>query len=124
MDLSRIKVYLPYLGMVLATVLNTLYTSAQDNRLSLAEGLMLLLSLAGAITTYVVPRLPNAPWLKTLMAGITAALVAIVAAFSDNVMSMQDWIMVAIQLLVGLGIVVGTSKNVPIAQRGAMTGVA
>ena len=110
-----IKPYLPSLGMVLATVLGALYAAFADNTLSLTEFLTLVISLVGAITTYIVPRLPQAPWLKTLLAGVTAALVFAVAALVDGEISSQEWVMVFIQLLAGLGIVAATSKNAPIA---------
>ena len=112
--MKAVKQYLPVLGMVLAVILNALYVAFQDGRLSLTEFLSIAIALAGAITTYVVPRLQNAQWLKTLCAGVTAALVFAVSALVDGSISGQEWVMVLIQLLAGLGIVAATSKHVPI----------
>lgn len=109
-----LKQYLPALGMVLATILGTLYASVADNSLSLTEFLTIIISLVGALTTYVVPRLESALWLKTALAGLTAALVFAVSAVVDGVISPQEWVMVGIQLLAGLGIVAATNKNVPV----------
>lgn len=109
-----LKQYLPALGMVLATILGTLYAAVADNSLSLTEFLTIIISLVGALTTYVVPRLESALWLKTALAGLTAALVFAVSAVVDGVISPQEWVMVGIQLLAGLGIVAATNKNVPV----------
>ena len=110
-----VKPYLPALGMVFATVLGVFYAALADNQLSLTEFLSLVISLLGAVTTYIVPRLPSAPWLKTLLAGLTAALVFAVSALVDGAVSQQEWVMIFIQLLAGLGIVAATAKNTPIA---------
>jgi hypothetical protein len=109
-----LKQYLPLFGMVLATVLGILYTALQDNALSLTEFLNIAIALTGAIMTYVVPRLQNAQWLKTACAGATAVLVFLVSAVVDGSVSSQEWVMVGIQLLAGLGIVAATNKNVPV----------
>ena len=53
---AGLKQYMPVLGMVLASVLSALYTSLQDSALSAGEGMFLMISLSGAVTTYVVPR--------------------------------------------------------------------
>lgn len=112
--MEKIKPYLPALGMVLATVLGTLYSAVADNVLTLTEALSLVISVLGAVTTYIVPRLQSAPWLKTLIAGLTAALVFAVSALVDGIVSPQEWVMILIQLLAGLGIVATTSKNAPL----------
>lgn len=111
---NTIKQYLPSLGMVFAAVLQALYTSLQDNRLSITEVLVLFYALTGAVTLYIVPRAQNAQWLKPVVAAATAALVAGQSALGDGVMSAQDWVTIAIQVLVGLGIVVATNKQVPV----------
>ena len=112
--MKALKQYLPVLGMVLATVLGTLYSAVADNVLSLTEFLTIAISLVGALTTYVVPRLQTMPWLKVLLAGVTAALVFAVSALVDGSISSQEWVMIFIQLLAGLGIVAVTNKNVPV----------
>lgn len=114
--MKALKQYLPSLGMVLATVLGVLYTAMQDNVLSLSEFLMLMISLAGAVTTYIVPRAESIPWLKILMAGVTAALTFAVSALVDGSISTQEWVMVGIQLLAGLGLVASTNAQVPITK--------
>lgn len=112
--MKALKQYLPALGMVLATVLGVLWAAVADNQLSLTEFLTIVISLVGALTTYVVPRLESALWLKTALAGVTAALVFAVSALVDGVVTPQEWVMVLIQLLAGLGIVAVTNKNVPV----------
>ena len=111
--MNKLKQYLPLFGMVLAVVLQALYVALQDNRLSLAEGLAFAITLCGAITTYVVPRLASLTWLKPATAAVTAALVFLTSAIADGI-SPQDWIMTAIQALVGLGVVAATNKHVPV----------
>lgn len=113
--MRALKQYLPVFGMVLAVVLQALYVAFQDGRLSLSEFLTLAVALAGAIATYVVPRLPSVNWLKPATAGVTAALVFLVSTVSDGI-SPQDWIMTVIQLLAGLGIVAATNKHVPLTE--------
>lgn len=112
--MKALKQYLPVLGMVLATVLGTLYTAVADSRLDLTEALTLAISLCGALTTYVVPRLQSAMWLKLAVSGVTAALVFAVSALVDGAISPQEWVMIVIQLLAGLGIVAATNKYVPV----------
>lgn len=112
--MKALKQYLPTLGMVLATVLGVLYTAFADSQLTVGEILALALSLCGAVTTYVVPRLHTMLWLKTAVAGVTAALVFMVSAVAEGPMTAQSWVMVFIQLLAGLGIVAVTNKNVPV----------
>ena len=112
--MKALKQYLPALGMVLATVLGALYVAVSDNRLTLVETLTLLVSLCGAFTTYVVPRLQSLPWLKILISGVTAALVFAISALADGGLSMSDWVQVAIQLLAGLGVVALTNQHVPV----------
>lgn len=112
--MKALKQYLPVLGMVLATVLGALYVAVQDNTLSLSEILALAISLCGALTTYVVPRLETMQWLKVAVAGVTAALVFAVSALADGSISMSEWVQVGIQLLAGLGIVAMTNSNVPV----------
>lgn len=112
--MKALKQYLPVLGMVLATVLGALYVAVQDNVLTLSEILALAISLCGALTTYVVPRLETMQWLKVAVAGVTAALVFAVSALADGSISMSEWVQVGIQLLAGLGIVAMTNSNVPV----------
>lgn len=112
--MSTIKQYLPTLGMVLAAVLQALYTSLQDNRLSISEVLVLFYALTGAITLYVVPKAESATWLKPAIAAVTAGIVALQTALGDGVLSAQDWVQIAIQIFVGLGIVAVTNKEVPV----------
>ena len=112
--MKALKQYLPVLGMILAVVLQALWIAFQDGRLSLTEFLTVAIALVGAITTYVVPRLQGALWLKTALAGITAVLVFLVSAVVDGSISPQEWIQTAIQLLAGLGIVAATNKHVPV----------
>lgn len=111
---TNIKQYLPVFGMLFAAVLQALYTAVGDNRLTTVEVLTLFLALTGAVTTYVVPRLESATWLKPVTAGATAAGVAAVAGLSDGALSAQDWVTVGIQLLVGFGVVFATNKEVPV----------
>lgn len=114
--MKNLRQYLPVFGMVLAVVLNALYVATQDGRLSLTEALTLVVALAGAIVTYVVPRFPNAQWLKTICAGVTAAVIFLVSALVDGSVSAQEWVMFLIQLLAGLGIVAATNKQVPFTE--------
>jgi hypothetical protein len=114
--MKALKQYLPSLGMVLATVLGALYVAVGDNRLTLTEALTLAVSLCGAITTYIVPRLETVQWLKIAVSGVTAALVFAIAALADGSISMADWVQVGIQLLAGLGIVAMTNQHVPVTE--------
>lgn len=114
--MKALKQYLPALGMVLATVLGVLYSAFADSQLTLGEILALAVSLCGAVSTYIIPRLHSMLWLKTAVSGLTAALVFMVSAVADGPMTAQSWVMVAIQLLAGLGIVAVTNKNVPITR--------
>lgn len=119
--LSRIgtlKIYGPVLGMVLAVVLQALWQALSDNRLSVEEILTLVLGLSGAVATYVVPRFPSLEWLKPLTAAVTAGLVFLVSALEAGV-SRQEWVMVGIQVLVGLGIVTLTNGSVPLTPTAA-----
>jgi hypothetical protein len=112
---NSIKQYLPALGMVAATLLSSLWVALGDNVISASEWFVVTASGLGAFATYIVPRVSEGlPWLKIAVSGVTAAVVAAGAAFASNGISGQEWMMIGTQLLVGLGIVVGTGKQVPI----------
>lgn len=110
---AGLKQYLPVLGMVLATLLSTFYVALGDEVISPSEWFMVTTSFLGAVTTYVVPRFNEFAWLKTIVSAFTLAVTAAGAAFITNGISSQEWMMIATQFLVGLGIVVGTQGNVP-----------
>jgi hypothetical protein len=105
-----IKQYLPVLGMVLATFLSTFYIALGDNTIDASEWFMVATAGCGAASTYVVPRFVELTWLKPLVAGITAALSAAGAAFITSGISAQEWVVVGIQLLGGLGVVLSNSQ--------------
>jgi hypothetical protein len=113
--MKTLRQYLPSLGMAFAAVLSILYTAFQDNVLSLTEVLNLLIASVGAFVTFILPRLEGVQWLKVVCSAVTAGLVFLVSAFADNQgMSSQEWVMLGIQVLVGLGVVAGFTKDVPI----------
>jgi 4-hydroxybenzoate polyprenyltransferase len=117
---KTLRQYLPSLGMALAAVLSILYTAFQDDRLSLTEVLNLLIAAVGAFVTFILPRLEGFQWLKAVCSAVTAGLVFLVSAFADGAgVSGQEWVMLGIQVLVGLGIVAGFTKDVPITLRGS-----
>ncbi|GIF08638.1 hypothetical protein Asi03nite_61760 [Actinoplanes siamensis] len=45
-----------------------------NHRLDLAEGITLAAALVAVLVTYLVPLVPSAPWLKTLLFAATAGL--------------------------------------------------
>lgn len=115
---TGLRQYLPALGMVLATVLGVGYTALQDNSISATEFFMIMTSLCGAVSTYIVPRVSTHKWLKPAVAALTAAVNAGAAAIVTPGISMQEWVMIGIQVLVGLGIVASTNANVPLTAPG------
>lgn len=108
-----LKQYLPALGMVLATVLGSFYVALQDNTINASEWFMVGSSGLGAVTVYIVPRVHEFPLLKTIVAGLTLAFSAAGAAFITDGISGQEWVLIVLQLLAGLG-VVATGKQVPL----------
>lgn len=111
---AALKQYLPVLGMVLAAVLQTFMVAATDGKLSLTDFLTVAIAFLGALTTYVVPRLERFPWLKPVVAALTAALVFLVSALVDDHISVDEWMNTVVQLIAGLGIVAVGNKHVPV----------
>lgn len=112
--MTNLKQYLPVFGMILAVVLQALYVAVGDNTITAAEALAIAVTLAGAVTTYAVPRLPQYPWLKRAVAGVSAVLAVFMNAVAGEAVTTQTYVLGGIAFLVGLGIVTATDSQVPI----------
>lgn len=108
-----IKQYLPSLGMLLATLLSAFYIALGDNVVSASEWFMVTAQGLGGITVYIVPRLATVTWLKPAVAAATLGVSAAGAAFITDGINAQEWIVIAIQALAGLGIVLSSNGEVP-----------
>lgn len=111
--MKALRPYLPSLGMVLAATLAALWTAASDDKITATEGFMVASAMLGALTVYIVPRMTSVGWLKPVVAAATAGVSALGAAFISDGVSMQEAFTIAIQVLAGFGIVLGTNKYVP-----------
>lgn len=106
--LKALKQYLPFFGMVLVAVLQAAQIALEDNAVSADDVFVLALAFLGAVTTYVVPRLPGAlQWLKTAVAAVVAVVTALSTAYVGGV-SMQELVNIALAVLGTAGVAAST----------------
>jgi len=60
-----------------------------NHRLDLAEGIALGTALASTLVVYLVPLVPSAPWLKTLLYAVLAGLGVATTAVVDGIDSSE-----------------------------------
>lgn len=112
---KALKQYLPFFGMVLVAVLQAAQIALEDNAVSTDEVFVLALAFLGAVTTYVVPRLPGRlQWLKTAVAAVVAVVTALSTAYVGGISS-QEIINIALAVAGVLGVAAST-RFVPTTQ--------
>lgn len=113
--MTALKPYLPVLVMVFTATLQAVQVALEDSQLNTAEVLTVTMAVLGAVLTYVIPRVPQFPWAKTVVSAISAGvLVLLNAAQVGSDFTPSLWLNVAIQLVVGLGGVALTEKQAPL----------
>jgi hypothetical protein len=99
------RAYAKAIIAVLLAVAMTAYTYFNDNHLSTYEIVLILIAGVTAISVYIVPLVPEWPWVKTAIGAILAAL-SVFTTITVNGASIntQGWIEVAIAVATALGI--------------------
>lgn len=112
MRVHALKQYLPAIGMVVAAVLTYVVSALADNVLSTQELGTVILTLAGAVLVYIVPRFESVKWLKPLIAVVVAVVNAWLAAATGGVTA-SEYLSIILGGLGALG-VVATNGSVPL----------
>ena len=112
--MSTVKPFGPLVAAILSVVLQAVLV-ALPGGVTAAEVVTIVLALAGAVTTYVIPSVSGQwPWAKTVVAALTASLVTLSDALgSGGGFDAQTILTAVIALLVGLG---GTALTEPAAR--------
>ena len=99
------KVYAKALIYIALTAVGFLATALADSALSTEEVLNLAILVLGAVGVYAVPNLPSG-WMgygKTIIAALTAALVALVSFLTGGVTA-AEWMQVVVAGFAGVGV--------------------
>lgn len=99
------KLYAKSLLYVLLAVAGVLVTALTDNVVTTSELVNVGIIGVGAVGVYWVPNLPEGPaqYLKTVVAFVAAALVALSSFLSDGI-TPAEWLQIAIAAFAGVGV--------------------
>lgn len=99
------KLYAKSLLYVLLAVAGVLVTALTDNIVTTPELVNVGIIGVGAVGIYVVPNAPEgaARFLKTAVAFIAAALVALASFLSDGITT-SEWLQIAVAAFAGIGV--------------------
>jgi hypothetical protein len=82
-----------------------------DRQVSAAEGVAIAIAIATAVMTYLVPLAPSAPWVKTAVAALLAALQVTATVILDGALDSNDLLLIAATALGALGIAVAPAAS-------------
>ena len=108
-------------GKLIASVLYfvavAVYGFLSDNTLSTEEWVLVVTAFFTAILTYVVPAVPEWPWLKTV-AGVSLVVLGVLVNVILGGISQAEWIQLLIAFLGAFGIAAApaTSDNGVVAR--------
>lgn len=111
--MQKLKEYYPALAMVFVAVASSFAAVITDDKITSNEAVLLGLSILAALSTYIVPRVPSAPWLKSAIAFLFAGLTALQAALTDGVTT-AEVVLIVIAAFGGIGVLI-TQSNAPVA---------
>lgn len=99
------KLYAKSLLYVLLAVAGVLVTALTDNVVTTPELVNVGIIGVGAVGVYVVPNAPEgtARFLKTAVAFVAAALVALASFLTDGITA-SEWLQIAIAAFAGIGV--------------------
>jgi hypothetical protein len=108
-----LKQYLPALGSVLVVVITVLAGALTDNRITMPELVVIVVALANAVMTYIVPRTTQWPWLKIAVTAVLAAVNALQGYLTDG-LTANELLLVLVAGIGATGVVAATSKYAPL----------
>ena len=82
-----------------------------DRHVDAAEGVAIAIAIATAAATWLVPLAPSAPWVKTAVAALLAALQVTATAILDGALDSNDILLIAATALGALGIAVAPAAS-------------
>lgn len=99
------KLYAKSLLYVLLAVAGVLVTALTDNVVTTPELVNVAIIGVGAVGIYVVPNAPEgvARFMKTAVAFVAAALVALASFLSDGITT-SEWLQIAVAAFAGIGV--------------------
>lgn len=99
------KLYAKSLLYVLLAIAGVLVTALTDNVVTTAELVNVGIIGVGAVGIYVVPNAPEgaARFMKTGVAFVAAALVALASFLSDGITT-SEWLQIAVAAFAGIGV--------------------
>jgi hypothetical protein len=103
--MSRWTTYGKALVWVAVAALTVLASTLTDGHVNADEGVQIAIATTTAASVWLVPNLPQWPWVKTTLMVILAVLNLAVSMISGGI-SPQEWVNLA---LAGLGVLVGAA---------------
>lgn len=99
------------LYIALATI-GVLITALADNTVTTPELVNIAIVGVGAIAVYLVPNLAEGPGtvLKTIVAFVVAALVALQSFLSDGITA-SEWLQIAVAAFAGIGVFIMPNED-------------
>lgn len=82
-----------------------------DRHVDPAEGVAIAIAIATAAATWLVPLAPSAPWVKTAVAALLAALQVTATVILDGALDSNDLLLIAATALGALGIAVAPAAS-------------
>jgi hypothetical protein len=106
------NVYAKALMYIALTAVGFLATALTDNALSTEEVLNLAIMVIGAVGVYAVPNLPEGwrSYSKTIIAAVTAGLVALLSFLTDGVTA-AEWMQVVVAAFAGVGVFIAPNQQ-------------
>ncbi|MEU4016169.1 hypothetical protein AB0E56_13000 [Microbacterium sp. NPDC028030] len=108
------KLYAKSLLYVLLAIAGVLVTALTDNIVTTSELVNVGIVGVGAVGVYVVPNSPEgvARFLKTAVAFVAAALVALSSFLTDGITT-SEWLQIAVAAFAGIGVYIIPNEAVP-----------
>lgn len=111
-------------GKALAAILFAAITAVQaavsDGHITPAEGIQIVLAAITAVGVWLVPAVPDWPWMKTAVAVLLAAGNVLVTAVARGIVP-ADWaeLVLAALTVLGVGVTPANSRQVLVAAKRA-----
>ena len=110
--MSRVKTYAMSLIMVAVTVVQVIIGYTTDG-IAQDEWLQIAVSFFTALIVYLVPNVPQYPWIKTAAGGALVLLNGLIQ-FVEGGVTTEEWYMLAVAVLGFFGLIAAPKTKTPI----------
>lgn len=108
--LESLKPYRKAVLSIVATVIAGITTALTDNHISDAEWVNIAILGVGAVAVFFGPNTPFAPYTKTVLAGLTAGLVALQSFITDG-LTQTEMYQIVLAVLAAIGVYAVPNKG-------------